>query len=237
MSIPLAAAPLLVATALERRFGGVPVLAGVDLTVTTGDIVALFGPNGAGKTTLLRVLATLLRPSAGQLRLFGEDATQRAPAVLRRIGFVGHESACYPDLTAVENLHFYAQLYELPDAAPRVDAALAWTQLGAAARRPARTYSRGMWQRLALARALLHAPDLILLDEPFSGLDPDGAALLGEKLKSLGASGVAVVFSTHDVPAAATIASRAVLLRRGRVAWNGTAAEAPAAYGQSEEPS
>ena len=235
MSIPPAAVPLLVATALERRFGGVPVLAGVDLTVSAGEVVALFGPNGAGKTTLLRVLATLLRPTAGRLILFGDDATRRAPEVLRRIGYVGHESACYPDLTGAENLAFYAQLYDVPDAATAVADALTWTRLGAAANRPARTYSRGMWQRLALARALLHAPALLLLDEPFSGLDPDGAALLIDKLRAVGAAGTAVVFSTHDVPAAAPLATSAVLLRRGRVAWHGAATDADAAYKQTGE--
>jgi heme ABC exporter ATP-binding subunit CcmA len=220
---------------LQRRFGGVAVLAGVDLTVVPGEVIVLFGPNGAGKTTLLRVLATLLRPSAGRLHLFGDDATRHPPAALRRIGYVGHESACYPDLTGAENLTFYARLYELEDAAARVDAALVWAQLGAAARRPARTYSRGMWQRLALARALLHAPALVLLDEPFSGLDPDGTALLTDKLRALGAAGAAVVFSTHDIGAAATVASRAVLLRRGQIAWQGQAPDAAAAYRHGAE--
>jgi len=220
----------LVARGLERRFAGVPALRGVDLTVERGEVVALLGPNGAGKTTLLRVLGTQLRPSAGTFLVFGADARTRGPAVLRRLGVVGHESACYPDLTGEENLRFYARLYAVADADARVADALAWTRLGAAARRPARTYSRGMLQRLALARALLHGPDLVLLDEPFTGLDPDGTALVLRRLADVGRAGGAVVFSTHDAPGAATIATRAVVLRGGRVAWSGPAEGAAAAY-------
>lgn len=226
--------PVLQATALERRFGGVPVLNGVDLSLDAGEVVALFGPNGAGKTTLLRVLARLLRPSAGRLQLFDVEAARAPALVLGRIGYVGHESACYPDLTAEENLSFYAKLYGVADPVARVAELLAWSQLGAAARRPARTYSRGMWQRLALARALVHAPKLLLLDEPFSGLDPDGATLLADKMIALRAEGVAVLFSTHDAPAAAPIAQRAVLLRGGRITWSGAPAAAASAYQQAQ---
>src|SRR5207342_395982 len=119
---------------------------GVDLVVEGGECVALLGANGAGKTTLLRVLATLLRPSGGTLKLFGEEATMRSPAMLRKIGYVGHESACYGDLTARENLDFYAQLYRIDDADARVAELVEWTALGAAVRRPVRTFSRGMTQ-------------------------------------------------------------------------------------------
>jgi len=214
-----------VAEGLRRTFAGVSVLAGVDLVVEGGECVALLGANGAGKTTLLRVLATLLRPSGGTLKLFGEDATLRAPAMLRKIGYVGHESACYGDLTASENLAFYAELYDVGDAGARVRGLVEWAGLGAAARRPVRTYSRGMTQRLALARALLHRPDLLLLDEPFSGLDPQATSSLETLLVELRQAGHAIVLSTHDVPRAASLATRAVMLHRGRIDWDGAIGE------------
>ena len=142
-----------VAQGLRREFASVTVLAGIDLVVEGGECVALLGANGAGKTTLLRMLATLLRPSAGRLLLFGEDAARRSAAVLGKLGYVGHESACYGDLTATENLAFHAELHRVADAGPRVAELVEWTGLGAAARRPVRTFSRGMMQRLALARS------------------------------------------------------------------------------------
>ena len=222
--------PLVRAEGLERTFGGARVLAGVDLTVEPGELVALLGPNGAGKTTLLRILATLLRPSRGRLVLFGKNAASRPPEVLRQIGYVGHESACYADLTGAENLAFYAELFGVPDADARVAELLEWTGLDAASRRPVRTYSHGMAQRLALARALIHRPALVLLDEPFSGLDPEGMERLEDRLRALGAAGQSVVFSAHDVDRTAALATRAVVLRRGKVAWSGTATGLGASY-------
>jgi heme exporter protein A len=210
--------PPVCATGLERSFAGLPVLRGVDLTVEAGESVALLGSNGAGKTTLLRVLALLLRPERGRLALFGSDGPA-TPALRRRIGFVGHESFCYPDLTAVENLAFYARLFGVADASTRIAELLAWAGLEAAARRQVRTYSRGMGQRLALARALLHRPDLLLLDEPFSGLDPQAIDALQERLAALRLAGHAIVLTTHDVERAAPVASRLAILHRGRIAW------------------
>ena len=217
-----------VAEGLRRTFAGAGVLAGVDLVVEGGECVALLGANGAGKTTLLRVLSTLLRPSGGRLLLFGEDAVGRPTGALRRIGYVGHESACYADLTAEENLAFYADLYGVADAGARVAELIAWTGLGSAARRAVRTFSRGMTQRLALARAMVHRPELLLLDEPFNGLDPRATAELEVLLTSLRTAGHAIVFSTHDVPRAAALATRVVMLHQGRIQWSGAGGD-PAA--------
>jgi heme exporter protein A len=210
-----------VAEGLRRTFAGVTVLAGVDLVVEGGECVALLGANGAGKTTLLRVLATLLRPSGGRLLLFGDDAASRPERALARIGYVGHESACYGDLTAAENLGFYADLYGVAGAAARVAELVEWAGLDHAARRPVRTFSRGMTQRLALARALLHRPELLLLDEPFNGLDPQATAGLEALLRELRAAGHAIVLSTHDVPRASALATRVAILHRGRINWSG----------------
>jgi len=211
--------PPIVAEGLRREFGGIPVLAGIDLTVDAGELVVLLGANGAGKTTLLRVLATLLRPGGGTLQLFGEDASRRPPAARRRVGHVGHESACYPDLTGRENLRFYAELHGVPDPESRITELLRWAGLEEAARRAVRVYSRGMAQRLALARALLHGPELLLLDEPFSGLDPSASTRLQSLLIELRRSGHAIVLSTHDVERVAAIATRVAILHRGRFAW------------------
>jgi heme exporter protein A len=216
--VGLSAIPV-VAEGLRREFGGTPVLAGVDLTVEAGELVVLLGSNGAGKTTLLRMLATLLRPSGGTLTLFGEDASRRPPAARRRLGYVGHESACYPDLTGRENLEFHAELHGVPDSARRIADLLRWAGLEDAARRPARVYSRGMVQRLALARALLHGPELLLLDEPFSGLDLAAVARLETLLGELRRSGHAIVLSTHDLDRVAGLATRVAMLHRGRIAW------------------
>lgn len=211
--------PPIVARGLRRDFARVPVLAGVDLTVEAGELVVLLGSNGAGKTTLLRVLATLLRPSGGVLTLFGEDASRRPPAARRRLGHVGHESACYPDLTGRENLEFHAELHGVSDPASRIAELLRWAGLEDAARRPVRVYSRGMAQRLALARALLHDPDLLLLDEPFSGLDPAAVRRLETLLAELRRSGHAIVLSTHDLDHVAAVATRVAMLHRGCIAW------------------
>jgi heme exporter protein A len=204
---------------IARSFGGTPVLAGVDLTLREGEALALLGANGAGKTTLLRILALLLRPGGGRLAIFGTDARAAPPALRRRIGYVGHESLCYPDLSGAENLAFYARLFDVADATARVAELIAWAGLEAAARRPLRVYSRGMSQRLALARALLHDPDLLLLDEPFSGLDAQAVEALQERLAALREAGHTLVLTTHDLERAAPVATRLAVLHRGRITW------------------
>ena len=211
--------PPLRAEGLARRFGGITVLESVDLAVDAGETVVLLGPNGAGKTTLLRMLALLLAPTGGRLVLFGTDAGRAPAALRRRIGYVGHEISCYPELSAAENLAFYAQLFRVSDAPGRIARLLAWAGLEGAGRRPVRAYSRGMGQRLALARALLHEPDLLVLDEPFSGLDPDAVERLQQQLLELRAAGHSILLATHDVERAAPIASRLAILHRGRIAW------------------
>ena len=209
------AAPVVVARGLRREYAGVPVLVAVDLEVAAGDCVVLLGSNGAGKTTLLRVLATLLRPSGGALQLFGHDAARRPAAVRAQLGWVGHETGCYPDLTGRENLRFHARLHAVDDA--RIAECLAWSGLDGAADRPLRTYSRGMAQRLALARALLPRPGLLLLDEPFTGLDADASARLVGLLATVRAEGTAIVMSTHDPARVDELSPRTATLARGRL--------------------
>ena len=211
------AVPAILTRRLERRFGAVRALRGVDLEIPRGSTVALFGSNGAGKTTLLRVLAGLLRPTVGVARILGSPLPGDA-GLRRRIGVLGHDSFLYGDLTGVENLSYYARLYDVrkPE---RVDDLLAELGLREAADRPARTYSRGMIQRLSLARAIIHEPELLLLDEPFTGLDPTGSNVLQDFLARLRSGGVTVFMTTHDFDRGLAVADLAIMLHRGRVGW------------------
>jgi heme exporter protein A len=208
---------------LGRRFAGVVALADVDLTVRSGEAVALFGPNGAGKTTLLRVLGTLLRPTHGVLRLFGTAVAGGGVAAQRRIGFLGHKSFLYPDLTPTENLYFYARMFGIRTVAERSAALLERVGLLGWAHRPVRTLSRGLEQRCALARVLLHDPDLLFLDEPFTGLDADAAGMLSDALHEVHQEGKTLVLVTHNQERGFELATRAVLLSRGRLLWDGPA--------------
>ncbi len=204
---------------LGKSFGRAVVLRDVSLRVAAGETVALFGPNGAGKSTLLRVCATLMTPTSGSLTLFGTSAASRDAR--RRVGLVAHQSFLYPDLTARENLLFYAGMYGLTDTGRLVGAWLARVDLEGAGDRPVRTFSRGMEQRLSLARALLHDPELLLLDEPWSGLDAAAADWLDRLLVELRARGRTIVAATHDFARGLAVADRAIILHRGRIAWEG----------------
>ena len=189
--------PLLAATGIERSFGPARVLRGVDLAVEQGSLHLILGPNGAGKTTLLRILAGLTRPSAGMVSLEG-GSLRAVPALRRRIGFLSHQSLLYDDLTALENLEFAARLYDL--VSPRDTARKAIDSVGLSDRMndPVRKLSRGMVQRVAIARALIHDPSVLLLDEPFTGLDPRAAMRLVELLSARLAANCGVVLVTHS---------------------------------------
>jgi heme exporter protein A len=211
------AASVVEAAGLGRRFASVRALVDLDLEVHAGESLTIFGPNGAGKTTLVKLFAMVLRPTAGRLALFGEE---RPPPVLRRrIGLVSHGSFLYADLSARENLQFYAGLYGVADARERVDRMIAEVGLEPWTERFVRTFSRGMEQRLALARAFLHDPDLLLLDEPYSGLDPQAVAHLQEILVRFHRRGKAIVLTTHDIGRGLEVCDRAVVLRGGRLVW------------------
>jgi len=200
---------------LGKRFGRTAAVTGVTCAIAAGESVLLLGHNGAGKTTFLRLCATLLSPSEGRVRVGGLDAGANGIAVRRQIAVLGHESFLYPDLSAHENLVFYARLYGLTDARAQVEQQLDRFALRGWAHRPVRTLSRGMLQRCALARVLLHDPRLLLLDEPFTGLDVAARELLGEQLRLAHARGAAVVMSTHDVGLGVALCQRALVLSRG----------------------
>ena len=203
---------------VAKRFGSERALAGVTMELRGGSMCALLGHNGAGKTTLLGLLSTLVRPTSGTIayRASGKDVA--GDEVRREIGMLAHASLCYAELSAVENLELFAGLYDIRDA--NIDALLDRVGLDKRARtRASRTYSRGMVQRLALARALLTKPSLLLLDEPVTGLDRGGALALGEQLGEIKQQGTIVVVVTHDLEAIAGRADHVAILRRGSLVF------------------
>jgi ABC-type multidrug transport system ATPase subunit len=203
-----------------KRYGNERALAGVTVELGAKSMCALLGHNGAGKTTLLGILSTLVRPTDGAVKYRAEGGEVTGADVRRQIGMLAHASLCYPELSAHENLEFFAGLYEVDGSLRALDALLDRVGLEPRARRRAvRTYSRGMVQRLALARALLTTPSLLLLDEPFTGLDRGGALALGEELGKLRDAGAIVVVVTHDLEAIAGRTDHVVILRRGQLVF------------------
>ncbi len=204
-------------TDVSRNFGRRRALNRVTFRCDAGQIVALLGPNGAGKSTLLSITATLLEPSSGEVR-YGDVTARTAGASLRaRIGLLGHDLYLYPELSAAENLTFFAKVYRLDGVSGRVDAALERAELAQRREDAVSGFSRGMRQRLALERALIHEPRLVLLDEPFTGLDDAATSALGRRLEGLRAAGCVVLVTTHDLETIEGIIDRAVMLQNGRL--------------------
>ncbi len=200
---------------LVKLFGAKKVLRGLDFRVERGEFVALLGPNGAGKTTFLRILASLSRPTAGEVRVAGYRLPSEAAAVRVRLGVVTHQPLLYADLTAEENLRFYGRMYELDDLDNRIDSVLELVGLLPRRRDLVRTFSRGMQQRLAIGRAILHGPEVLLFDEPHTGLDQDACDMLDSVLRQVADRGQTVVLASHDLERVETLASRFDILSRG----------------------
>ncbi|HJW91083.1 MAG TPA: heme ABC exporter ATP-binding protein CcmA [Anaerolineales bacterium] len=203
---------------LVKRFGLKTVLRGLDFEVAPGEFVALLGPNGAGKTTFLRILASLSRPSLGEVRVAGYRLPNQAAAVRQRLGVVSHLPLLYGDLTAEENLRFYGRMYGTADLDGRITQVLDLVGLARRRRDLVRTFSRGMQQRLAIGRAVLHDPEVMLFDEPHTGLDQDASAMLDTVLQEVAARGRTVIMTSHDLARAADLASRFDVLSRGMIA-------------------
>lgn len=207
----------LVLTDVSRHFGRRRALAHVSLECRAGEVLGLLGPNGAGKSTLLSLLATLIVPSTGEIR-YGERTVAEAGSALRaRLGLLAHDLYLYPELSARENLEFFARLYGLPDWQARVERALERAQLTSRAEEPVVGFSRGMRQRLALERTLLHDPRLVLLDEPFTGLDDASTETLIARLRDLASNGAMVVLATHDLDVVESLLDRAAIFVGGRL--------------------
>ena len=202
-----------------KTFGSTEALRGVNLQVSPGERLAIIGPNGSGKSTLLKVLATLLRPSAGTARLAGLDVQSQAFEVRRLVGVVCHQSFLYSDLTTLENLEFYGRMYRMPDPSERARQQLRLVGLEAHADVLGRDLSRGMQQRLALARALIQEPPVLLLDEPDTGLDQRWAAFLVDLLAEVAGQGRTVLVITHNLERSLDLADRVAVLNNGKIAF------------------
>ncbi len=202
---------------LMKRFGPKVVLRDLDFSARPGEFVALLGPNGAGKTTFLRILASLSRPTAGMVRVGGYSLPHEAAAVRRTLGVVSHQPLLYGDLTAEENLLFYARLYGIEHASERVREVLELVGLERRRRDLVRTFSRGMQQRLSIGRAILHDPQVLLFDEPYTGLDQDASAILDQILRTVAAQGRTILLTSHDLARTEDLATRFDVLSRGRI--------------------
>ncbi|HEX8943663.1 MAG TPA: heme ABC exporter ATP-binding protein CcmA [Gemmatimonadaceae bacterium] len=208
--------PAVEASGVRRTFGRRRAVDGVDLVLNAGDCLALFGPNGAGKTTLLRVVAGLLKPTSGSVRVCGhtlrDDAAARA-----NVGLISHQSMLYRALTARENVEFAARLYGVPDPRDAAIRALERMRIADRADAPVRALSRGLQQRVSIARAIVHEPSVVLLDEPYTGLDAAGGAALTDMLHLLRSSGASLILVTHNVDEGLAIASHAAVMLDGRI--------------------
>ena len=235
-----APAAVVAARGIEKSFGASAVLRGLDLTVHPGQIVVVFGPNGAGKTTLFRILATLSRPDAGTVVINGFDTARAGEAARLSLGAVLHSPMLYGDLTVRENLVFYARMFRLQSARERIDAITARLGLRARMEQRARELSHGYQKRVALARALLHEPRLLLLDEAETGLDERAREVLEKELTEHRASGRSVLLTTHAVERGIALADRVLVLANGRFVLNSPASDVDparirAVYGMQRE--
>jgi len=212
---------------LVKRFGLKNVLQGLDFQVEAGEFVALLGPNGAGKTTFLRILASLSRPAFGEVRIAGFRLPQQAAQVRHILGVVSHQPLLYGDLTAEENLYFYGRMYNLPHFERRAVEVLDLVGLSARRRDLVRTFSRGMQQRLAIGRAVMHDPEVMLFDEPHTGLDQDASSMLDNVLREVAARGRTVVMTSHDLARTADLATRFDVLSRGKIVASSGGGEMP----------
>lgn len=207
---------------LVKRFGLKTILRGLDFSVESGEFVALLGPNGAGKTTFLRILATLSRPSLGAVNVAGYHLPNQAAQVRAKLGVVAHMPLLYPDLTAEENLRFYGRMYGIGNMEERMTEVLEMVGLENRRKDLVRTFSRGMQQRLAIGRAVIHDPEVMLFDEPYTGLDQDASEMLDDVLRSVAAEGRTVVMTSHDLARAEELATRFDILSRGVIIASAT---------------
>ena len=201
---------------VEKWYGPLPAVRGVGFALRAGELLTVFGPNGAGKTTLLRILCGAVKPTRGSVRMGGEEIAEAGDAWRGRIGLLSHQTFLYPGLTAAENLDFYARLYGVGDRGTRVAEMLESVGLYDRRGDRVRTFSRGMQQRLALARTLLHEPEVVLLDEPYTGLDPHAAAMLRRVLERLRDGRTTVVLVTHNLSQGLELADRVAVQVGGR---------------------
>jgi heme exporter protein A len=208
---------------IQKSFGSFVALAGVSLKIQRGEFVALFGRNGAGKTTFLKIAATLIRSTQGSLSIEGLNIDDEPERVRSKIGFLSHNTYVYRDLSPLENLRFFARLYRVSDRDPDLLRLLDRVGLKRRANDPVRTFSRGLHQRIGIARAFLHQPSLILLDEPYTGLDANAVEMLNDLLDETVRAGNTVILTAHDIEQGLRAATRATIIDRGKVVFDGGA--------------
>ena len=207
------------ASRLWTRYGPVDALRGIDLRIGKGEFLTLFGPNGAGKSTLLKILSTIIKPTSGKVNIDGIDLSAANEDARKRIGVISHKAFLYGNLSAKENLLFFGKLYDVPNLNIRVDELLSEVGLKHRADDMVRTFSRGMLQRLTIARAIIHNPAIILLDEPYTGLDQHASKMLSNLLKKLHTEDKTIVMTTHDITNGLEISDRIVIQLLGRVVF------------------
>lgn len=217
--------PLISVNGIYKRYGRKTVLRGVDLTVGAGKVMALLGDNGAGKSTLLRIISGLAKADRGEILLGGVSLKAAGHELRRYVGLVSHAPLLYDALSAEENLAFFAAMYDIEQPAPRIAAVLRDVDLWTRRRDPVRTYSRGMIQRLAIGRAILHNPPVLLLDEPDTGLDQSSAQMLHDLIRTLGAENRAILLSTHNLDRAVEWADSVSLLVGGKIVYQEATAD------------
>lgn len=207
------------AKGLEKSFGENRALRGIDLQVDRSECLVIFGPNGAGKTTLLKILATLLKPSAGSVLIDGKDIRDKPEQIRRKISMVSHQTFLYDNLTVYENLKFYGKMYDVVDLEQRIRDAAGWVQLESRLHDRVGTLSRGLQQRAAIARAILHEPSILFLDEPEVGLDPHASSMVKDILCSVNSGSRTIVMTTHNLERGLDLADRIIILDRGKVVY------------------
>ena len=204
---------------LVKKFGFRTVLRKVDLSLKKGDFLALFGHNGAGKTTLIRILCSLMRPTSGEVRVAGFDPLHEREGLCKTIGVISHQSFLYKNLSAFENLRFYGRMYDVPDLRNRVEALLEKVGLSEFRDDPVQTFSRGMQQRLSVARAIIHDPLILFLDEPYTGLDQHGSEDLRDLLKDFQSQGKTILMTSHDIDRGLELCNQSAILKSGRLVF------------------
>jgi len=213
----------IVAQGLVKSYGNFDVLRGIDLNVNKGEFVTIFGPNGAGKTTLIKILSTLTEPTSGKLTISGHNARKEVQQIRSIIGVISHDPYVYENLTALENIKFFAELYGLTNIDDRSKAVIQQVGLEARSHDLVRTFSRGMKQRLAVARAIIHKPEILLLDEPYTGLDQHGAQLFGEMLSEIKGQNRTILMTTHSIDEGLDFSDRVGILTKGRIIYESPA--------------
>lgn len=207
---------------LTKSYGNFDVLRGVDLAIRKGEFYTLFGPNGAGKTTLIKLLATLTEPTSGNLSVFGFDAKKDVQNIRSILGVISHDPYLYETLTAFENIKFFGELYGLKDIDSRARFVIKEVGLESRTHDLVRTFSRGMKQRLTVARAIVHEPKILLLDEPYTGLDQHGAQIFGDMLSELKDKNRTILMTTHNIDEGLGLSDRVGILAKGKIVFNST---------------